>query len=148
MKTFIHSRAYDDEGTYTNTVVAPDHETSLRMLAKEILDVNEWTLAGRGEKSLLEMSEDMKEIEDWTGHDGSGCCACASHDSIKLPTIDIVAMGIDARHEGRVHLCKSCGYAWMALGHHAETRRALESEAQKIVDLIDEYESKSLKEEE
>lgn len=145
--TFIHTREYPDgEGTYTDIILAPDADTSLRIFSKNLHESNGTRLDppncdsdgatldedDDAADTLLGYAQSLVVQEESVAGAGTLCPSCTSNETTQLTElpIDLLPLANFAQHG--IHVCNTCGYQWAALGHHEPTRTAA-IEAAKIV---------------
>lgn len=145
METHVMSRRDGSDYLYEEVVTAPTYKQALRVFAMHMLEETEATLEESGEKSLEEYAHQSSLIDDRPATDGDHCPACGGAITRRMTRIEIAAMAMSPiEHHGRMHVCRSCAYGWLSLGHVADARGEIEIEAMKEIERLDAFEEASL----
>jgi hypothetical protein len=138
LKVFTATRAYEDYpegGTWMGVVMAPDQFTADRLMGRQMLVDNKWTLDSEGYESFLDFYNSTDDINSWQGLNGNACPSCQSHDTDFAP---------EAGEYGEAKACNTCGYMWLPLGFEPNMQKSAAQAWQTIIDGLDDDEAASL----
>lgn len=148
METYVMSMRDEGDSLYHAIVIAPDHTTARRLFAKRMLEEMERTLAWSNEKTLDDYAPTRALIDDWNTKGSANCSSCGSHVVRPMEDQEIAFMGISPiLFSGKMYVCRSCGSTWISTGVYAPVRDSLEAQSIREIADLDEFEARSLKEE-
>jgi len=145
METHVMSMRDEGDCVYHAVLIAPDHTTARRLLAKRMLSEYERSLCDSGDASLDEYAPASALDDDWRAEGSMNCPSCGAGSTRPLEPREMAMLGVSPIvFGGRAHVCLHCAATWISTGIYAPMREKLEAAAVEEISGLDAFEARSL----